>query len=109
MVWPWVFVCMFGFGLICKLSLFFPSFGNNTDINSVLTKACFQVKVVILGQDPYHGPNQAHGLCFSVQKPVPPPPRYDSALFANSWLFPGDLQPCVTHGCESGQRWGARC
>ncbi|KAB1255559.1 Uracil-DNA glycosylase [Camelus dromedarius] len=33
------------------------------------------VKVVILGQDPYHGPNQAHGLCFSVQRPVPPPPR----------------------------------
>ncbi|XP_066509596.1 uracil-DNA glycosylase-like isoform X2 [Hoplias malabaricus] len=32
------------------------------------------VKVVVLGQDPYHGPNQAHGLCFSVQKPVPPPP-----------------------------------
>ncbi|XP_077062778.1 uracil-DNA glycosylase isoform X2 [Siphateles boraxobius] len=32
------------------------------------------VKVVILGQDPYHGPNQAHGLCFSVQRPVPPPP-----------------------------------
>jgi uracil-DNA glycosylase len=33
-----------------------------------------QVKVVILGQDPYHGPGQAHGLCFSVQKGVPPPP-----------------------------------
>ncbi|KAM4616495.1 uracil-DNA glycosylase [Polymixia lowei] len=32
------------------------------------------VKVVILGQDPYHGPNQAHGLCFSVQRPVSPPP-----------------------------------
>ena len=32
------------------------------------------VKVIILGQDPYHGPNQAHGLCFSVKKPVPPPP-----------------------------------
>ncbi|KPP58841.1 uracil-DNA glycosylase-like [Scleropages formosus] len=32
------------------------------------------VKVVILGQDPYHGPNQAHGLCFSVQKSVPSPP-----------------------------------
>ncbi|XP_027001454.1 uracil DNA glycosylase a isoform X2 [Tachysurus fulvidraco] len=32
------------------------------------------VKVVVLGQDPYHGPNQAHGLCFSVQRPVPPPP-----------------------------------
>ena len=33
-----------------------------------------QVKVVILGQDPYHGPRQAHGLSFSVQKGVPPPP-----------------------------------
>ncbi|XP_068167750.1 uracil-DNA glycosylase [Antennarius striatus] len=32
------------------------------------------IKVVILGQDPYHGPNQAHGLCFSVKRPVPPPP-----------------------------------
>lgn len=33
-----------------------------------------EVKVVILGQDPYHGPKQAHGLSFSVQKGVPPPP-----------------------------------
>lgn len=33
-----------------------------------------QVKVVIIGQDPYHGPNQAHGLCFSVQPGVKPPP-----------------------------------
>ena len=32
------------------------------------------VKVVILGQDPYHQPNQAHGLCFSVLKGVNPPP-----------------------------------
>ena len=32
------------------------------------------VKVVILGQDPYHGPNQAHGLSFSVQKGVKVPP-----------------------------------
>lgn len=32
------------------------------------------VKVVILGQDPYHGPGQAHGLCFSVPRGVPPPP-----------------------------------
>lgn len=31
-------------------------------------------RVVILGQDPYHGPNQAHGLCFSVKKGVEPPP-----------------------------------
>jgi len=33
-----------------------------------------RVKVVVLGQDPYHGPGQAHGLCFSVPKGVPPPP-----------------------------------
>ncbi len=32
------------------------------------------VKVVIFGQDPYHGPGQAHGLCFSVQSGVKPPP-----------------------------------
>lgn len=33
-----------------------------------------KVKVVIIGQDPYHGPNQAHGLCFSVQPHIPLPP-----------------------------------
>ncbi len=33
-----------------------------------------KVKVVILGQDPYHGPNQAHGLCFSVKPGVKVPP-----------------------------------
>ncbi|HEX6071946.1 MAG TPA: uracil-DNA glycosylase [Sphingomicrobium sp.] len=33
-----------------------------------------QVRVVILGQDPYHGPGQAHGLCFSVPSGVQPPP-----------------------------------
>ncbi len=33
-----------------------------------------KVKVVLLGQDPYHGPGQAHGLCFSVNKGIPKPP-----------------------------------
>jgi len=33
-----------------------------------------EVKVVILGQDPYHGPGQAHGLCFSVPEGIPFPP-----------------------------------
>jgi uracil-DNA glycosylase len=33
-----------------------------------------QVRVVIIGQDPYHGPNQAHGLCFSVREGVGLPP-----------------------------------
>jgi uracil-DNA glycosylase len=46
-------------------SLIFNAF-NTTPFN--------KIKVVILGQDPYHGPNQAHGLCFSVQNGIPPPP-----------------------------------
>ena len=33
-----------------------------------------EVRVVILGQDPYHGPGQAHGLCFSVREGIKPPP-----------------------------------
>lgn len=37
-----------------------------------------EVKVVILGQDPYHGPNEAHGLSFSVQKGVKRPPSLEN-------------------------------
>ena len=45
------------------------------DIFAALNLTPFdQVKVVILGQDPYHGPNQAHGLCFSVKPGVKIPP-----------------------------------
>jgi uracil-DNA glycosylase len=33
-------------------------------------------KVVIIGQDPYHGPNQANGLCFSVSDGIPHPPSF---------------------------------
>jgi len=48
---------------------------NMYDIFNALHYTPFHdVKVVILGQDPYHGPNQAHGLSFSVQPSVPPPP-----------------------------------
>ena len=36
------------------------------------------LKAVILGQDPYHGPNQAHGLCFSVQDGVQKPPSLEN-------------------------------
>lgn len=42
--------------------------------NAFNTTPFDEVKVVILGQDPYHGPGQAHGLCFSVQHGVKPPP-----------------------------------
>ena len=42
--------------------------------NAFNTTPVDNIKVVIIGQDPYHGPGQAHGLCFSVQNGVPPPP-----------------------------------
>ncbi|SHH79971.1 uracil-DNA glycosylase [Ferrimonas marina] len=48
-----------------------------------------QVKVVILGQDPYHGPNQAHGLCFSVAPGIKPPPSLVNIYKALAQEFPG--------------------
>ena len=45
------------------------------DIFNALKYTSFEnTKVVIIGQDPYHEPNQAHGLCFSVKRGNPPPP-----------------------------------
>ena len=45
------------------------------DIFNALKYTAYEdVKAVILGQDPYHGPGQAHGLCFSVREGVEPPP-----------------------------------
>lgn len=47
----------------------------STDIFNAFSLCPFpQVKVVILGQDPYHNPLQAHGLCFSVANGIAPPP-----------------------------------
>jgi uracil-DNA glycosylase len=47
----------------------------STDIFNALKFTPYQdVSVVIIGQDPYHGPNQAHGLSFSVQPGIKPPP-----------------------------------
>lgn len=46
--------------------------------NAFNTTPFDRIKVVIIGQDPYHGPKQAHGLCFSVQNGVPPPPSLNN-------------------------------
>ncbi|WP_375169769.1 uracil-DNA glycosylase [Marinobacter sp.] len=55
-----------------------------------------KVSVVILGQDPYHGPGQAHGLCFSVRPDVPPPPSLVN-IFKE---IDSDLGiPAPDHGC----------
>lgn len=53
----------------------FRVYPKGVDMFNAFTYAPFDlVRVVILGQDPYHGPGQAHGLCFSVQEGVPQPP-----------------------------------
>ncbi len=54
------------------------------------------VKIVILGQDPYHGANQAHGLSFSVQKGVPPPPSLRNIFKELASEFPN--MPTPLHG-----------
>lgn len=54
------------------------------------------VKVVILGQDPYHGPDQAHGLCFSVLKGVRPPPSLQNMFKELTTDFEGFVIP--NHG-----------
>lgn len=53
----------------------FTIYPKNAEIFNAFNHTAFEdVKVVILGQDPYHGANQAHGLSFSVQKGIPVPP-----------------------------------
>ncbi len=54
------------------------------------------VKVLILGQDPYHGPKQAHGLCFSVQKGIDKPPSLKN-IFKELKSDLGIDEP--SHGC----------
>ena len=63
-----------------------------------------KVKVVILGQDPYHEPGQAHGLCFSVQKGVPKPPSLVNifkALTADLGIE-APSHGCLTEWAEQG-------
>ena len=50
-----------------------------------------RVKVVVLGQDPYHNPGQAHGLCFSVPKGIPPPPSLVNVYKELQSEFGGDF------------------
>ncbi|XP_030643372.1 uracil-DNA glycosylase [Chanos chanos] len=64
------------------------------------TCAAEDVKVVILGQDPYHNPGQAHGLCFSVPKPTPPPPSLENVFAELSADIDGFQHP--GHGDLTG-------
>jgi len=65
------------------------------------------VKAVIIGQDPYHNFNQAHGLCFSVRPPTPAPPSLKNIYIALKKDYPsfkappkngGLLTPWADHG-----------
>jgi len=63
-----------------------------------------RVRVVILGQDPYHGPNQAHGLCFSVRRGVPPPPSLVNIFqeLRDDLGVPRPTHGELTHWAEQG-------
>ncbi len=52
----------------------------NKVFNAIQTTGIEDVKVVIIGQDPYHGPNQAQGLSFSVPEDIPAPPSLQNIL-----------------------------
>lgn len=72
-------------------------FPRASDIFNALSLCPFEeVKVVIIGQDPYHGPNQAHGLSFSVRLGVPPPPSLVN-IFNELRVDLGVKTP--SHGC----------
>jgi len=72
--------------------------------NAFNTTPFDKVKVVVLGQDPYHGPRQAHGLCFSVLPGIPIPPslmNIYSELKADLGIEPAS-HGCLTHWAKQG-------
>lgn len=72
--------------------------------NALNTTPLSKVKVVILGQDPYHGAGQAHGLCFSVRKGISAPPSLQN-IFREIQMDLG-IPPArhgeLTHWAEQG-------
>lgn len=72
--------------------------------NALKTTPYSDVRVVLLGQDPYHGAGQAHGMCFSVRKGIVPPPSLVNIfkeLQSDLGLEPppnGDLSPWARNG-----------
>lgn len=82
-----------------------PVYPKGRDIFNAFKRTPFHaVRVVILGQDPYHGPGQAHGLCFSVPAGVPQPPSLQNIFteIERDLGLPkpatGDLSPWADQG-----------
>ncbi|MBS1531107.1 MAG: uracil-DNA glycosylase [Bacteroidetes bacterium] len=70
------------------------TYPKNGDIFNAFWKTPFnELKVVIIGQDPYHGPNQAHGLSFSVQKGITAPPSLKNIYKELATDIPGFIIP----------------
>lgn len=63
-----------------------------------------KTKVCIIGQDPYHGPGQAHGLCFSVKLGVKPPPSLQNIFIElqNDLGHPPPNHGCLEHWAHQG-------
>ena len=83
----------------------FPVYPPMNDIFNALKITDYNaVKAVILGQDPYHGPGQAHGLSFSVREGIAPPPSLVNIFkeYHDDLGYPiprsGDLTPWAEHG-----------
>ncbi len=75
----------------------YKTYPKNADIFNAFKKTPFdELKVVILGQDPYHGEHQAHGLSFSVQKGITPPPSLKNIYKELVADIPGFIIP--NHG-----------
>lgn len=72
--------------------------------NALNSTSLGAVKVVILGQDPYHGPGQAHGLSFSVPSGVPAPPSLQNMFkeLQRSLALPMPAHGCLQSWAEQG-------
>ncbi len=73
-------------------------------LNALSTTPFDKVRVVVLGQDPYHGRGQAHGLSFSVQRGVKPPPSLENIFkeLNDSLGIPFPKHGDLTHWAEQG-------
>lgn len=72
--------------------------------NALNSAALERVKVVIIGQDPYHGPGQAHGLSFSVPPGVRPPPSLRNIFkeIERDLALPIPQHGCLQHWADQG-------
>ena len=76
----------------------------NDIFNALRYTSLKDTRVVILGQDPYHGPGQAHGLCFSVKKGVPHPPSLKNIFkeIESEYGFPSPVSGELTDWAKNG-------